>query len=514
MLADPSALPSHSSDAAETAALAKGGRTSFLGYVLRLAARFPFLFIAGRLYGAEALGRFAYATMVVELVAMLATLGLKRGLAEDLARRPDDEAGALFDALLLALVASLVGSALLIALPQLVFPAGGTQPVDRWFALIIPFIALADVALAGLAYHHDVGAQVRARSIIEPWVLSIAALALAFTVLKGDGMLIAYLFSMVAACGAALMPAFRRFGRPRGWRFDPARLWTIVRRNVPLAGADMAEWGARRLDIFILGRFASAEIVGIYYVAQQIASLPQRLKSSFDPILGPVLTRNLAAGNLAKVAAHVRQISFWVAAAQLAAVLGLGMIGKAGMGLFGPAFAAGVTVLAVLLTVELFAAQAAVAEGALVYVARGRNLMWSLIGLVVQLGLSLWLVPLDGPIGGGVGAALALAVAALLQSVAKSRLLAAVLGHGVAGWRFSLLVAAVPTVGVGLLVLRTPEPIQLSIGFVAIIGTFGFIIWRFGFKGADRLLFSRGLKKMEAEAASLSIAPILHDQAS
>ena len=70
MLADPSAS-NPNRDAAETAALAKGGRTSFFGYVLRLAALFPFLFIAGRLYGAEALGRFAYATMVVELVAML-----------------------------------------------------------------------------------------------------------------------------------------------------------------------------------------------------------------------------------------------------------------------------------------------------------------------------------------------------------------------------------------------------------------------------------------------------------
>jgi O-antigen/teichoic acid export membrane protein len=519
MLADPATAgpdaaetAAHSrGDAAETAALAKGGRTSFFGYVLRLAARFPFLFIAGRLYGAEALGRFAYATMVVELAAMLATLGLKRGLAEDMARRPDDEAGALFDALLLALIVSLAGSALLVALPQLVFPAGVVQPVDRWFALIIPFIAVADVALAGLAYHHDVGAQVRARSIIEPWVLSISALALAFTWLKPDGMLIAYLLSMVAAFFAAVSPALRRYGPPRGWRPSPARLWAIARANGPLAGADVAEWGARRLDIFILGRFASAEVVGIYYVAQQIASLPQRLKSSFDPILGPVLTRNLAAGNLAKAASHVRQISFWVAAVQLGAVLGLGMTGQALMGLFGPAFATGVTVLAVVLTVELFAAQAAVAEGALIYVARGPNLLWSLTGLAVQLGLSLWLVPLDGPFGGGVGAALALAVAALLQSVAKSRLLASRLQHPVAGWRFSLILAGVPAFGTGLLVLRTPEPIQLSIGLVAILGTFGFIIWRFGFKGADRLLFSRGLKKIEDEAASLPLAPSLPD---
>lgn len=507
MLADPVASAGGArSDAAETAALAKGGRTSFFGYLLRLAARFPFLFIAGRLYGAEALGRFAYATMVVELVAMLATLGLKRGLAEDMARRPDDEAGALFDALLLALVAALAGSALLVLAPALVFPSGGRQPLDQWFALIIPFIALADVALAGLAFHHDVGAQVRARSIIEPWVLSIAALALAFTAWKADGMLLAYLLSMVAAWCAAIVPALRRFGAPRGWRLEPARLWRLVKANMPLAGADIAEWGARRLDIFILGRFASAEIVGIYYVAQQIASLPQRLKSSFDPILGPVITRNLAAGNLAKVASHVRQISFWVASVQLGAVLALGLTGQALMGLFGPAFAAGVLVLAVLLTVELFAAQAAVAEGALIYVARGTNLMWSLIGLAVQAGLSLWLVPLDGPLGGGVGAALALAVAALLQSVAKSRLLAAKLAHPVAGWRWSLLVAGIPAFGTGLLVLRTPEPIQLSIGLIAILGTFGFIIWRFGFKGADRLLFARGLKKIEAEASALPLA--------
>ena len=44
----------------EIAALAKGGRTNFLGFLLRLAARLPFLFIAGRLYGADALGRWAY----------------------------------------------------------------------------------------------------------------------------------------------------------------------------------------------------------------------------------------------------------------------------------------------------------------------------------------------------------------------------------------------------------------------------------------------------------------------
>lgn len=476
--------------AEETAALARGGRTSFFGFVLRLAARFPFLFIAGRLYGAEALGRFAYATMVVELVAMFATLGLKRGLAEDMARRPDHQTHSLYDAMLVSFLASLAGAALLIIIPDLVFPGAQITPLERLFPLIIPAIVASDISLAACAFRHDIGATVRARSLVEPWVLSIAALALAFTILKPDGLIIAYLLSMVAAAAASLKPAWRSYGAPHGWRPHPGQLWRLARRNIALAGADIAEWGARRLDIFILGRFAPPEIVGIYYVAQQIASLPQRLKSSFDPILAPVLATNLAQGLTTKAAQHIRQVGFWISAAQLGVVLALGMPGEAGMGLFGPIFAGGAIVLALLLLAELFAAQAAVAEAALVYVARGRNVSWSMAGIAIQIGLSLLLVPRYG----GEGAAAALAASALILSVAKSRLLARLLGAPVAGWRWSLLIAAIPAFGLGLIVLRTPEPIQLTIGNFAILGTFAGLIWRFGFKGADRLLFARSLR--------------------
>jgi O-antigen/teichoic acid export membrane protein len=494
-------------DRAETAALARGGRTSFLGYVLRLAARFPFLFIAGRLepYGADALGRFAYATMVVELVAMFATLGLKRGLAEDMARhsfaegREAGEAHALYDALLVSILAATLGAAVLIMLPEIVFPASKITGLDRFFPLIVIPIVISDICLAGLAFRHDIAATVRARSLVEPWTLSIAAFALAFTAWAPDGLIIAYLMSMVAAALASAWPALRSFGLIGNWRPDPARLWALARTNVPLAGADIAEWGARRLDIFILGRFATPEVVGIYYVAQQIASLPQRLKSSFDPILAPVLATNLAAGNLEKAAAHIRQVSFWVASAQLAVVLALGITGRAGMGLFGPVFATGGLVLIGLLVAELLAAQAAVAESALIYVARGPNLVWSVVGIAVQVAASLVLVPRFG----GVGAAAGLALSAIVQSVAKSRLLQARLGHPVAGWRWVMLFGAVPAIGVGLLFLQTPEWVQLLIGQWVVLAVFAAIVWRFGFKGADRLLFARRLRATDAEAATV-----------
>jgi hypothetical protein len=87
---------------ADLAALARGGRINFFGFILRLLARLPFLFIAGRIYGAAELGRFAYAVLIVEFAAQIATLGLKRGLAQQLAQTDKSHACVVWDALIVA----------------------------------------------------------------------------------------------------------------------------------------------------------------------------------------------------------------------------------------------------------------------------------------------------------------------------------------------------------------------------------------------------------------------------
>ncbi len=483
--------------AGETAALARGGRTSFFGFLLRLLARLPFLFIAGRLYGAEALGRFAYATMVVELVAALATLGLKRGLAAEMATSDRPENHVVADGLALGIMLAVAGALLLIALPFIVFPDRLITGFDWAFPAIILAIVVSDICLAALAFRHDIAATVRARSVVEPWALSLVALVLAFSVLKPDGLLIAYAISLTLAMAVSIIPCARAFGLPHGWRPHPVRLGRLAADNIPLAGADVAEWGSRRLDVFILGRFFGSEVIGIYYVAQQITSLPQRLKSSFDPILAPVLSSNIADGDLPQVAGHVRQVAFWVGVAQLGVVLALGLTGKASMGLFGPAFAAGAAVLVMLMIAELLAAQAAVAESALIYVAAHVNLLWSLAGLIVQTAASLVLVPVYG----GIGAAGGLAISALFLSVGKSLTLARRLAEPVNGWRWAMLAAAVPAFAAGWAMQRLPEWFQLSGGLLIILGIYGTIVWRWGFKGPDRLLFARRFKLPSGDAA-------------
>ncbi len=471
---------------ADIVALAKGGRTSFGGFLLRLAARLPFLFIAGQMYGASTLGRFAYAILVVELTAQLATLGLKRGIAAELAKTDRPHAHVVWDALILAWLLAAAGAGLLAIFPKLVFPNSFVTGIDQAFPLIALSIVGSDVSLAALAYRHDIAAQVRARSIVEPWVLTLVAAALAFTFFKRDGLIIAYVVSLTAAFAASIIPCLRAFGLPHGWRPHPGRLLTLARANIPLAGADAIEWGSRRLDLFILGIFAPPSVTGVYYVAQQVASLPQKLKTSFDPVLGPMLSNSLQAGDRIGMAGHVRQVGFWIIAVQLCVALALGMPGEAVLGLVGQDFAGGETVLALLLAAEVLAATAAVSEAALVYTNPARNLMLSLVMIGCQAAVTIILAAKFG----GEGAALGLALALTLGSILKSRLLHRELGAPVAGVRLALIPAVIGGLAAGLAVRTLPDIWQIIIGIPAILAVYAAILWVRGFRAEDRILFA------------------------
>jgi O-antigen/teichoic acid export membrane protein len=493
-----------SQDDADIQALAKGGRASVFGFVLRLAARIPFLIIGTRYFGAEALGRFGIAVLAVEFVAQLATLGLRRGLAERLSREDRPASHVVADAMLVSLLASALGASVLVAIPQIMFPNSAINGLDRFLPVVVFAVVMTDIALAALAYRFDVASTVRARAVVEPWTISIVAGLFAWPLMPfyslRDGLIIAYILSMLAAMVTALWPLMRNYGVPWGWRPQPVELYAMARRNMPLAAADAIEWGSRRLDLFILGLFATPAIAGIYYAAQQVASLPQKLKTSFDPILGPVITRNLKEKNYGEIARQTGQVCFWIIAAQVGIALALAIPGEGVMGLFGPAFVGGAFALAFLLAAEVAAATAVVSESALVYMARHRNLLISVAMMAVQTGLSIVFIklvalwpnpPIDKGLLQGAAVAAALMLSLAVGSVAKSRLLAKLLDHRLSIWRWSLLPAVAVACIIGAVAIQMPEWAELALGIPAILGSYLWVIWRWGFGPEDRVLFKR-----------------------
>ena len=480
------------------AAIAKGGRTNIFGFALRLAARIPFLFVAGRLYGADTVGQFALAVVAVELGALLATLGMKRGLAQALSASDRPHSHVAWDALVVALIASVTASALLFAFPAIMYRDGPPDGFARLLPGIIFAIAWSDISLAALAYRHNVRATVTARAVIEPWTISIAATLLWFITPK-DGLEIAYMLSMLAAMVASIVPFVRSYGLPHEWKPRLATIAALARDNMPLAGADAIEWATRNVDRFILGQLFAPSFVGIYYMAQQIASLPGRLKTSFDPILGPIITTSLARGDKLAVAKQVRQVGFWIMAAQGGLALMGSIPGEAVMGVIGPQFVAGTAALAFLLTAEVLASMAAVSESALVYIARHRNLMISAGMLGFQIMLSFALILAMRAAGWpenyqAAGPAIALALSLALTSILKTRLLAHLLEARVSGWRWPLVWAALAAIMVGTIFTSLPhqyEWAELVFGLPAIAGIYLFVLWKFAFGPEDRALFQR-----------------------
>ena len=479
-------------------ALAKGGRTNFFGFLLRLLGTAPFLFIAGRLYGVEALGVYASAVLISELAAQLCALGQRRGLAMRLSDEGQDPAHAVADGLLLTLLLSLLVAGLLYLIPAPMFPSGRFNEYDRLLPFAIIPNALTDVMLAALAYRYNVAAAVRARSLVEPWVQTLAALAFLWLMPAG-GLVLAYLLAKIAAALFAFVPLLRSVGLPRQWRPSRTRLSKLTAQSAPLAGADLVEWGSRRLDLAILGFLTTPTAVGVYFAAQQVASLPQKLKTSFEPILGPVITRNIKEGNYAAIAHQVCQVGFWIVAVQAGIALALGIPGPSVMGLLGKDFIGGTGALGFLLAAEVVAATAVVSESALVYLARVPNLLISLGTITLQGVLTFVGIELVQYLDynakfSAAAAAGSLAISLGVASLLKARLLGRILKHPINNWRWPLVWAAAPAVVVGWATQRLlPSWAMLAVGAPAILLSYGFVIWHKGFGPEDRVLFRRNV---------------------
>jgi len=499
----------------DMAALAKGGRTNTMGFVIRLIARVPFILIATRLYGAEALGRFASALVLIEVLALVCSLGEKRGLAQRLTEdgpghgNPDGEpeVNLVFDGMLLALLWSAVACLALYLFPAPMFPSGMNSPYDMWLIATIPAFALTEIMLAAQAYKYDIATTVRTRAIVEPWAISIAAGVFFYiTPLRDFGLALAFIVSIFAGLVTAAIPFLRTYGLPKDWTPSPRAMLKQSSRAFPLIGADAIERGTRLLDVFILGLVASPVAVGIYYAAQQIASLPQKLKTSFEPILSPVITKNLKIGNFEAIAAQVRQVGFWIIAVQLAIALALAIPGEAIMGVWGPDYVAGTAALAFLLAAEVAASMAVVSESVLVYIARKRNLAISVFILSLQAALTFACIigmerfaaayNLDEDGFATAGPALALFLALSVSSLIKALVLKTLLKAPVSNWRWGLVWATGPAVVVGFAFTSLPQSlewVELVFGIPAIMATYGFVLWHRGFEDADRVLFRKNV---------------------
>ncbi len=326
----------------------RGGRSAAIGLVIRFGARILFLFVAARLFGALLFGAYSLAVAVVELGVAVGVLGMKRLLFklldEDETGRPP--AHILLDAAFVVAAVSLAiaaGLMMLVALPPIHALLGETA----WpLLLVAPMIAgqaLLDLFLAATRWRHRMRYEVVARSIVEPYAATAAAVGAHYAGFAATGLLIGYWAGTLLALGYAILGARRSFGGfgLARYRLPRGRLGALLRASAVPTLSDFASALFTRLDLYLVGVILGEGPTGIYNVARQVRTPIRQVRQSFDGLLTPIIARTLAARGAAETGRAVASAARLILAIQLPILVALATIGLPLLAWFGPEFAIG-----------------------------------------------------------------------------------------------------------------------------------------------------------------------------
>ena len=411
----------------------RGAQATAGGFVVRLAARLVFLFVAGRLFGAAAFGAFALAVAAVELAVAVGGVGTKKTLFQLLDRHGGDPSRplphVLLDAALLVTLASLLlGAAIAavaVAMPEsLLGPAVATALV-----LLAPMVAgqaLLDLFLAATRWTHAVRHDVVARSVIEPWAMLAGASGAWLLGWRAEGLALGYGCGTLGALAYAAVAARRRLGglRMAAWRPDPRVLAETARGSAVNTVTDLLNALYTRVDLYLVGILLGEAAAGIYGMGRQLVAPLRQIRQSFDGLLIPLAARTLHVLGAQGAGKALSTATRLVLALLLPLLLVLLIAGRPLLEWIGPGFAAGYWAMLALATAETI--QAALSVGDLVFVyLRPRLALWLTLGSIAAgIVAALLLIPPFGLAGAG----LSVLVAYVVRAIGRSWLLRSQLG--------------------------------------------------------------------------------------
>lgn len=418
----------------------RGAFSTAFGFVIRLGARFLFLFVAGRLFGAGLFGAYSIAVAVLEASVGLTGLSLKKTLFQLLDRNV--EAGQLeteskragrpdfhivLDAALLVVMASAGVAALIMGATTLVprEVAGSAATALFWIAPMIAGQALADVLFAATRWKHVVKYEVVGRSVVEPYSLltgTVVAYSLGF---DHTGLIIGYWVGNVMLNAYALYAVRRSFPHFALRSYRPGRrLFALLRELLPNTGTDVINGIFTRLDLYLVGIFLGNHWAGIYGMAQQLRTPLRHARQSFDSLLVPMVARTLSVSGQARTVTALATAARLILSVQTAFLVAFVAVGGQLLELFGPGFSAGYVALILLTVAEAVQGTFGLGDFLFVYLRPKTGLLIMAASFVVCVAAAISFTPRFG-IAGAAGAVL---LATMVQAALRRLVLRAQLG--------------------------------------------------------------------------------------
>lgn len=195
--------------------------------------------------------------------------------------------------------------------------------------------------------------------------------------------------------GAAVVPVASEF-----WRF-----------TAPRALMTVAQIAMQRLDIVLVGALAGAAPAATYAAATRFVVAGQMGTQAVSLAAQPRFTDHLARGDTAGASELYRTSTAWLVLMTWPLYIFILVHADSVMSVFGGEYADGAIVIVLLALALMFSTALGMVE--VVLMMSGRS-MWtlvnSLIGLALQVGIDIWLIPTHGVLGAAIGWAVAIVV--------------------------------------------------------------------------------------------------------
>jgi O-antigen/teichoic acid export membrane protein len=293
---------------------------------------------------------------------------------------------------------------------------GGAHLAPLAVALVVlPLFAMQDYLEGVARAFHWTGLAIAPPYLLRPALIVVFMLALMAAGAPAEPAVAMIAFAIAVALSLAvqaLLLAVRlRRALPPGPRALRVREWAAT--SLPIALVDLATLANSYLDVLLLSLLAPPEAVGLYFAATRLLQLV-----AFVPYAATAAT----AGRFAEAGALADRATLAVLAARtvrlvslatLAAGTGVLLAAPLLLALFGPGFAAGVPLLAILVAGTLGQAACGPAEDLLTMLGAERLCAaLSIAAVAVTAALALALIPAFG----AAGAAAATATAGVLRT--------------------------------------------------------------------------------------------------
>jgi O-antigen/teichoic acid export membrane protein len=283
------------------------------------------------------------------------------------------------------------------------------------------------------------------------------------------------------------MPAGASFRET--WIPDRRTFAEFWRFTVPRAFGQIAQVGIQRIDIVLVALWLSPSEAAVYAAATRFLVFGQLAANAIGTAVQPRISTLSARGEMGSLKHLYRTSTAWVMFATWPLYLTFLVQAEWLMGLFGPDYVAGATVLQILSAAMLVATACGAVDAVLLMAGRSTlTMINSWIALAVNIGLNIWLIPQLGIVGAAVSWVAAILVNNLLP---LTQVLVVLRVHPFG--RITLLAGAVPLVLFGLAPWVTARLGAGAVGAVIVFSlaaaVYALLLWRWRHAlGLDGLL--------------------------